>query len=96
MRSTVKQRPWRVGIRKGKGRGKGGWEEVDWKIIRIKWFGGKVRSRQTKRGERKPDPKGKKGSYDGIKSKATQKHRLRQSYRYRNISIRSFKKVPKH
>ena len=33
VRSTVKQRPWRVGIRKGKGRGKGGWDnknEVVW------------------------------------------------------------------
>ena len=48
-------------MQKGTGRGKGGWEGVDWKIIRIKWFGGKVRSRQTKRGERKPDPKGKRG-----------------------------------
>lgn len=95
-RSTVKQRPWRVRIRKGKGRGKGGWERVDWKIIIIKWFGGKVRSRETERGERKPDPKGKNGSYDGIKSKATQKHRLRQRHRYSNISIRNFKKVLRH
>lgn len=67
---------------------------MDWKIVRIKWFGGKERSRDTERGERKPDPKGGKGSHEGSKSKATQKHRLR--HRYRNLSTRSFRKVLKH